>query len=93
MSLASDGKEVCCPTEEYTVMAKRKSHWWRRLSASQKAATIEKIVAGKMADPRRKAKVDTQARVLIAERRAMFGDSWRDGCAIQIPKDFVEDDQ
>lgn len=42
--------------------------------------------------PPRAERVDAQAYRLIAERIREFGDRWREGCAIRIPKGFRESD-
>lgn len=56
---------------------------------------IPRQVAGKQSHAgskasTRKAKVDAQALELIRERMRLLGESWRDGCAIKIPKGFDE---
>ncbi len=38
----------------------------------------------------RKSKVEAQALQLIRERMREFGEKWREGCAIKIPKGFDE---
>lgn len=63
-----------------------------RWSDSQRQAWVESQIAKKHSsranDPAMQAKIDAQARELLAERVAMFGAEWHVGCAIRLPEDI-----
>ncbi len=62
----------------------------RPTNAEWQQKKIAEAHAKRAGDPVKQAKIDAQARELLAERVAIIGADWHVGCAVRIPADIQD---